>query len=307
MKKVLVFGSLNMDLTIECDVMPQAGETLEGRGFLTNPGGKGGNQAVAAAKLGAPTYMIGRIGADLFGRQLKTAMEEYGVNCAYLSESTQNNTGVAIIMRCEGDNRIILSPGSNHEMGSGDVHEILDKIGEPGDIFITQYECDASAVIGALAAAKQKHLFTLFNPAPAKAIPTEAYANIDLIVVNQTECEFLSGIYPTDEATCQEALQRFSDMGAGGAVITLGSHGSACRIGEKIVRVDSYSVPNVDTTAAGDAYIGALASALVQGEHMENCMRFATKAAALTITKQGAQQAIPYRNEIDAYFEEESV
>lgn len=305
MKKVLVFGSLNMDLTIECDVMPQAGQTLEGQGFFTNPGGKGGNQAVAAAKLGSPTYMIARVGRDLFGQQMRTVLGDYGVNCTYLSESEFNSTGVAMIMRCEGDNRIILSSGANHEMNGRDVDEILGKLSEPLDVFMTQYECDASAVLDSLAAAKKRRLFTLFNPAPAKSIPPETYANIDLIVVNQTECEFLTGLYPTDKESCQKALNRFFAMGAGGAIITLGSRGSVCRIGDEIVQVSSYSVPNVDTTAAGDAYIGALASALVRGERMEDCMRFATKAAALTITKQGAQRSIPYRNEIDAYFKEE--
>lgn len=305
MKKVLVFGSLNMDLTIECDVMPQAGETLEGRNFFTNPGGKGGNQAVAAAKLGAPTYMIARVGKDLFGRQLRESLEGYGVDCTYMTESALNSTGVAVITRCEGDNRIILSSGANHEMKGPDVKSILEKISNPQDIFMTQYECNAQAVIDSLAAAKQHQLFTLFNPAPAKAIPPEAYKNIDLLVVNQTECEFLTGIYPTDENSCQTALNRFSAMGVGNAIITLGSQGSICRIGEKMVQVDSYSVPNVDTTAAGDAYIGALASALVREEPLEDCMRYATKAAALTITKQGAQISIPYQNEIEMYFKEE--
>ena len=305
MKKVMVFGSLNMDLTIECDSMPQAGQTLEGRCFFTNPGGKGGNQAVAAAKLGAPTYMIARVGKDLFGRQMRSALEEYGVDCTYLSESAYNSTGVAVITRCEGDNRIILSSGANHEMNGRDVEDILDKLSEPLDVFMTQYECSASAVADSLAAAKRHRLFTLFNPAPAKAIAPETYPNIDLIVVNQTECEFLTGLYPTDKESCQNALTRFSAMGAGGAIITLGSGGSVCRIGEDIVQVGSYSVPNVDTTAAGDAYIGALASALVRGGRMEDCMRFATKAAALTITKQGAQKSIPYRSDIDAYFKED--
>lgn len=307
MKKVIVFGSLNMDITIECDTMPKAGETLEGRNFFTNPGGKGGNQAVAAAKLGAPTYMIARVGDDLFGKQMREALAGYGVDCTYLSESDGKSTGVALITRCEGDNRIILSSGANHELTARDVDVILEQVSEPRDIFVTQYECDAAAVIGSLAAAKRRGLFTLFNPAPAKAIPPEAYQTIDLIVVNQTECEYLTGIYPTEKESCQSALNRFFAMGVGGAIITLGSRGSVCRIGEEIVLIESYSVPNVDTTAAGDTYIGALASALVRGEALEACMRFATKAAALTITRQGAQISIPYQNEIETYFKEESI
>lgn len=305
MTKVIVFGSLNMDLTIECVNMPQAGQTVEGYGFLTNPGGKGGNQAVAAAKLGAPAYMIARVGDDLFGSRMREALESYGVDCTYVGKSSRNGTGVAVITRCEGNNRIILSSGANHEIQGEDVEAILDQLGEPLDVFVTQYECDGRAVIDALAAAKRRRLFTLFNPAPAKPIPAEAYANIDLIVVNQTECEFLTGLYPNDLNSCQSALGRFKAMGVGSAIITLGEKGSICRIRDDIVQVDSYSVPNVDTTAAGDAYIGALASALVQGNELEECMRFATKTAALTITKQGAQQSIPYRNEIEAYFKEE--
>lgn len=307
MKKVMVFGSLNMDLTIECDTIPQAGETLEGRGFFTNPGGKGGNQAVATAKLGAHTYMIARVGKDLFGRQMRESLEGHGVDCTYVSESQHKSTGVAIITRCQGDNRILLSPGANHEIKGQDVDAILKKLGEPGDVFMTQYECSAAAVAESLVSAKRYGLFTLFNPAPAKVISPETYRAVDLLVVNQTECEFLTGIYPEEKESCQRALSRFSAMGAGNAIITLGSRGSISRVGEEIVEISSYSVPNVDTTAAGDAYIGALASALVKGEKMEDCMRYATKAAALTITKQGAQISIPYQNEIDIYFKEESL
>lgn len=302
MNKVIVFGSLNMDLTIECDAIPQAGQTVEGRGFFTNPGGKGGNQAVASAKLGALTYMLARVGSDLFGGQIRSALESYGVDCTYVSESTRNSTGAAVITRSAGDNRIILSSGANHEMCERDVACILDILGEASDVFVTQYECDARAVSGALALARQRRLFTLFNPAPAKPIPPETYQNIDLIVVNQTECEFLTGLYPTDRESCQGALTRFAAMGAGGAVITLGEAGSASLVNGELLWVDSYSVPNVDTTAAGDAYIGALASTLARGCGMEECMRFATRAAALTVTKQGAQQSIPTLAEVEDYF-----
>lgn len=221
-----------------------------------------------------------------------------------MSESAINSTGVAVITRSEGDNRIILSSGSNHELTGADVEAVLDAFAEPLDIFVTQYECASRAVADALAAARKRRLFTLFNPAPAKPIPPDMYPNIDLIVVNQTECEYLTGLYPHDRESCQNALTRFQAMGAGGAIITLGSKGSVSRIGDELVMVDSYSVPNVDTTAAGDAYIGALASALVRGGNLESCMRFATKAAALTITKPGAQQSIPTLPDIEAYFKD---
>lgn len=305
MKKVLVFGSLNMDVTIECDAMPQAGQTVDGRNYFTNPGGKGGNQAVAAAKLGAPTYMIARVGDDAFGEQMRQSLEGYGVNCDYLSKSTINSTGVAIITRCEGDNRIILSSGANYELTGPDVEAVLGDLAEPLDLFVTQYECESRAVRDALAAAKKRRLFTMFNPAPAKAIPSDMYPNIDLIVVNQTECEFLTGLYPRTREDCQNAMTRFRAMGVGSAIITLGAKGSVCGAGETLIQVDSLPVPNVDTTAAGDSYIGALASALVRGSNLEQCMRFATKAASLTITKPGAQQSIPTLDEVKAYFKED--
>ena len=305
MKKVLVFGSLNMDLTIECDVMPQAGGNIGRPQLFHQPrrqrrkssGGRG--QAGSSNLHDCPGWegSIRQAASGIPGR-LRSGLHLYDGKRLKQHGSSRHN-------RCEGDNRIILSSGANHEMKGPDVKSILEKISNPQDIFMTQYECNAQAVIDSLAAAKQHQLFTLFNPAPAKAIPPEAYKNIDLLVVNQTECEFLTGIYPTDENSCQTALNRFSAMGVGNAIITLGSRGSICRIGEKMVQVDSYSVPNVDTTAAGDAYIGALASALVREEPLEDCMRYATKAAALTITKQGAQISIPYQNEIEMYFKEE--
>ncbi len=305
MKKVIVFGSLNMDLTIECDQLPQAGQTVEGHGFFTNPGGKGGNQAAAAAKMGAPTYMIARVGEDFFGEEILRALTGAGVDCRYVDKSARGGTGVAVITRSGGDNRIILSRGANHEITGAEVEAALESLGGPLDVFVTQYECSALAVTDALAAAKRRGLFTIFNPAPAKAIPPETYPDIDLLVVNQTECAFLTGIYPTDRESCQTALGRFKALGAGGAIITLGAAGSVCRMGGELIRVESYSVPNVDTTAAGDAYIGAMASSLVRGENLEQGMRLATKTAALTITRQGAQQSIPTLDEVEAYFREE--
>jgi ribokinase len=304
MKKVIVFGSLNMDMTIECRAMPQKGETIDGSGFFTNPGGKGGNQAVAAAKLGAETHMIARIGKDLFGDEIHNRLLGYGVNCELIDSSENQATGVAMILLCEGDNRIILSPGSNHEMRIEQVSFFLEKIACPGDVFITQFECDYDTTIQALAKARDLAMFTLFNPAPAKRIPDESYGNIDLIVVNQSECAFLTGIYPQDESDCSKAVALFQGLGAKHAIITLGSKGSVTVLDKQVHLVRSYKVDLVDTTSAGDAYIGALASLLVRGENIVDSMRFATKAAALTITKHGAQQSIPDLKELNDFFKE---
>ena len=298
MKKVIVFGSLNMDLTIECDQLPQAGQTVEGHGFFTNPGGKGGNQAAAAAKMGAPTYMIARVGEDLFGEEILRALTGAGVDCRYVDKSARGGTGVAVITRSGGDNRIILSRGANHEITGAEVEAALESLGGPLDVFVTQYECSALAVTDALAAAKRRGLFTIFNPAPAKAIPPETYPDIDLLVVNQTECAFLTGIYPTDRESCQTALGRFKALGAGGAIITLGAAGSVCRMGGELIRVESYSVPNVDTTAAGDTFTGYLLAAMARGCSMAECLELASKAAALAVMKEGAARSIPYLQDV---------
>lgn len=291
-----------MDLTIQCEKLPQSGETVEGHDFLTNPGGKGGNQAVAAAKLGALTYMVGRVGRDHFGDDLLRSLAAYGVDCTYVSRSETLNTGIAIITRSGGDNRIILSSGANHEMDAGDVEAILKQLSEPGDIFTTQYECDPVTVLDALSLAKQRGLFTLFNPAPAREIPPQSYPSIDLIVVNQTECEFLTGIYPEGPSSCQAPLRKFLEFGASAAIITLGAQGSVYGSGDETIVARSYRTPNVDTTAAGDTYIGALACSMASGHTIAEGMTFASKAAALTITKRGAQQSIPTLKELEEYF-----
>lgn len=292
-----------MDLTIQCERLPQSGETVDGHDFLTNPGGKGGNQAVAAAKLGAPTYLIARVGRDLFGDQLLQSLAEYRVDCTYVDRSPNLSTGIAIIVRSGSDNRIILSGGANLEMRADDVEAVLEKLAKPGDIFTTQYECNPLAVLESLARAKKRNLFTLFNPAPARQIPVESYPSLDLIVVNQTECEYLTDIYPSDRQTCAAALRKFRELGAGSAIVTLGAQGSMYGGSNgEIVFAESYRVPNVDTTAAGDTYIGALACSFAAGLPIADSMAFATKAAALTITKRGAQQSIPTRQELEDYF-----
>ena len=196
MKKVIVFGSLNIDMTIKSARIPKAGETIDGDDFFANAGGKGANQAVAAAKLGAETFLIGRAGADVFGNAILEKLKGYGVHCSLVSRSKHLPTGTAVILRSEGDNRIILAAGANHEMQISEVESALRSIAEPGDIFLTQFECDYQTTLEAIRFAKKIGLFTLMNPAPAKKIPDLLYPFINQIVMNQTECEYLTGIYP---------------------------------------------------------------------------------------------------------------
>lgn len=301
MKNVIVFGSLNMDLTIQCERMPKEGETVEGSNFLSNPGGKGGNQAVAAAKSGASTHIIACVGRDVFGRRLLEGLKEYDVDCQSVKISETGQTGVAMITCHKGDNRIILSSGANHELRAEDVKKVLEEIATPGDLFVTQYECDKETVLDCLKIAKGLGMYTIFNPAPAKTIPKQSYPDIDLLIVNQTEAQFQTGLFPQDKETCNQAIKSMQQMGANKVIITLGSEGSIFNEGEFLSRVSACKVKVVDTTAAGDTYIGALAARLAEGKSMEESVEYATKAAALTITRYGAQQAIPYREEVERF------
>ena len=213
MSKVIVFGSLNMDLSIACERMPQAGETLTGEGFLVNPGGKGANQAVAAAQLGAPVVMVGAVGADAFGEQLAAGLARAGVDCAHVSRLSSVTTGVAVIIRSAGDNRIVLDPGANHALAAADVSRALDEVAKPGDVFLTQLECDVNTTWAALASAHARGLYTMFNPAPARAVPRAAWANVDLVCLNETECEIITGTLPVDEDSACRAMELLASWG----------------------------------------------------------------------------------------------
>lgn len=305
MKKVIVLGSLNMDLTIQCSNLPKNGETINGSDFFVNPGGKGGNQAVSAAKLGAETHMIANIGNDIFGDQLLEALKKYGVNTDGVLRDEHEASGVAMIIRSHGDNRIILGNGANHTLPVETMKEKLKEIANPGDIFLTQLENDYPLVREALSLAKELSLYTILNPAPARMLDEEVYQNLDMIVVNQSECELLTGIYPEDEDTCMEAMHTFEKRGVS-AIITLGTHGSMSNAFHQTLFVPACKVKTVDTTGAGDSFIGALCSCLAKDIPMPEAMEFATRVAAITVTRKGAQSSIPYKEEVESYFKEEN-
>ena len=303
MKKLIVLGSLNMDLSIQSDYMPKSGETINGYGFFMNSGGKGGNQAVAAAKLGVEVKMIAKVGNDIFGKQLVEDLKKYGVDVSNVEISDDVSSGVAMITRCNNDNRIILSNGANHALDFDSIKDKLQKIGNPGDVFLTQLENDFEVVKKSLKYAKELGLYTILNPAPARVLEDDLYQYLDLIIVNQSECELLTGIYPDNEGTYQEVLDVFQAKGVK-AIVTLGTDGSITNYNGKLQHIDSRKVKAVDTTAAGDSYIGALCRYIVYDKDFIEGLRFASDVAALTVTKEGAQVAIPYLNEVEEYFKE---
>ena len=301
MGKVIVFGSMNMDLSIACDRMPQAGETLTGRDFLLNPGGKGANQAVAAARLGASVGMIAAVGADLFGDELVAGLVSAGVDCAQVRRVEGVSTGVASITRAAGDNRIVLDPGANRILSADDARTAIDAMAQAGDVFVTQLECDRSATFDALSHARDRGLFTIFNPAPAGKIPDGLWPSIDMVCLNETECEIVTGIFPGDVPSARRALDLLAARGAGAAALTLGSKGSLVLAGEHLIESVPPAVDAVDTTGAGDTYIGALAAGRAAGLPFDRTIELATCASALSTTRLGAQRAIPRIEEVEPW------
>ncbi len=299
MRKVYVLGSINMDLVISVARMPARGETMHGKDFFTNSGGKGANQAVACAKQGVDTYLIGAVGEDVFASDLCNALEAYGVRTPFVRQ-LPTSTGVAVILIEHGDNRIVLDGGANLRITREQIDTALAHA-ECGDYFVAQLENNADAVHYALAKAKEKGMVTIFNPAPAVAQPKEIYKNVDILVLNETECEILTGIAPENAETMHSAYRAAAQWGVQCFVLTLGSRGSVCFTAEGTYPVAPHSVSAVDTTAAGDTFVGTLAARLAQGQTLRSALRSASAASALTCCKKGAQCAIPTHDEVETF------
>lgn len=302
MKKVIVSGSLNMDLTIRVDRMPNEGETIHGYDFLINTGGKGGNQAVAAAKSGAETVLIGSIGGDAFGNQILESLKNYGIDTASIKIQKDEYTGSAMIICSDDDNRIILNPGANFSLDFDFVKDRLDQISNKEDLFITQFENDFNTTLKLLEYAKTIGMKTILNPAPAKAIPDEFFKYIDILVLNQSECEVLTGVYPKTIKECENLGKVIREKGTENVVITLGKMGSVTITPKEVIRMEAYKVDTVDSTAAGDSFIGAMAAKMSFESSLEEALEYATKVSAVTVTRKGAQISIPTSEEVNQFF-----
>ncbi|NLC17244.1 MAG: ribokinase [Clostridiales bacterium] len=296
MSKIFVIGSVNMDLVICADRMPKSGETISGYGFMINPGGKGANQAVAAAKMNAETYTVGCVGDDAFGGELQKALEGYGVDTRYLSRA-QSNSGIALIVVEKGDNRIILDAGANYKINKKMVEQALSQACEQ-DFCICQLEIPLDIVEYAFSLAKQKGLTTILNPAPAVKLGKNILSNVDIIVLNETECEILADVTPQTQEDYKKVFEFFSGYNIKSVIITLGGKGSVLIEKDNIRRAPAFKVQAIDTTSAGDTYLGAAVSELAKGKSLIDAMKTASAASALTVTKKGAMQSIPYYDEV---------
>lgn len=302
---ILIIGSLNMDLIVRTPRIPTPGETILGNTFATAPGGKGGNQAVAAAKLGAAVKMVGRVGGDDFGDQLRSGLNAVGVDTQFLKKDEETVTGVALIsVDDKGQNSIIVVPGANGQVTRPDVDAARDAIRE-ARVVVAQLEIPLDTVAYALRVAHDAGALTILNPAPAQPLPRELYQEIDVILPNETEASQLTNIPVTDFESASAAAKVLQEMGARRVIITLGSKGAFWLDEHQVERrILPFEVQVVDTTAAGDAFVGALAAGLAHELDWETTVRMASAAGALATTKLGAQPSLPTRAELDNFLDQ---
>ena len=299
--RVTVVGSLNMDLVARAPRLPQPGETLAGRTFAQVAGGKGGNQAVAAARLGAQVSMLGCVGADANGAQLRAGLEAEGIDCSAL-ETGREATGVALIVVDDASqNAIVIVAGSNGEVTPATIDRHESMLAS-ADVVICQLETPPATVHAALAAARRLGKTVILNPAPATGpLPADWLPLIDYLIPNELEAATLTGLpvdSPEDAARAAAALRA---AGARNVLVTLGARGVHAALDGADARMyDAPKVKAVDTTAAGDTFIGGFAARLAQGDSVDAAIRFAQRAAALSVTRAGAQPSIPRRAEVDA-------
>lgn len=290
-----------MDLVAYTDRIPRPGETVMGKDFRQIPGGKGGNQASAAARLGAPVQMIGCVGTDSFGVQLKESLAQDGVNVDYVMERPGEATGVAVILvERGGDNSITVAPGANYRILPGDIDNMASVIAK-AKVLLLQLEIPLETVKAAILKGKSEGKLVILNPAPAAILEEEILQHIDILTPNETELEILSGHKTDTLENLKEAGKILLSKGVKDLVITLGSRGALHMNKDTTDHYDGYKVQVVDTTAAGDSFNGGLAVALSRGKTMAEAIGFAMKVGAMTVTKEGAQPSLPLLQEVNDF------
>ena len=300
--KVVVVGSLNMDLVTRASRLPQPGETVVGSGFATVPGGKGANQAVAAARLGAPTAMVGCVGDDAYGVQLRQALLDEGIDCQAVDAVPGVSSGVALIVVDDASqNAIVIVAGGNGEVTPQRV-SAADALLQQAEVIVCQLEVPAPTVAFALKRGRELGKTVILNPAPASTpLPADWFAHIDYLIPNESEALALTGITVDSVASAQQAANWLLARGARKVIITLGAQGSLFADGSGFEHFAAPKVQAVDTTAAGDTFVGAFAAALSRGESERAAIAFGQVAAALSVTRAGAQPSIPTQADVAGF------
>ncbi|RMQ43166.1 Phosphofructokinase [Pseudomonas cichorii] len=300
--KIVIVGSLNMDLVIRAQRLPRPGETLSGKTFVTVPGGKGANQAVAAARLGGDVAMIGCVGEDAYGEQLRGALLAEQIDCRAVTSVSGVSTGIAsIVVDDNSQNAIIIVAGGNGLLTPALV-ERFDELLQAAEVVICQLEVPMETVRHTLCRAHELGKTVILNPAPAAApLPQEWYRLIDYLIPNESEALALTGIAVDSPESAQQAATALLAAGVRNVIVTLGEQGSLLANARGFEHVPALRVKAVDTTAAGDTFVGGFASALTRGKSESEAIRFAQVAAALSVTRAGAQPSIPTFDEVQEF------
>jgi ribokinase len=297
---ILVVGSSNTDMVIKAMRLPSPGETILGGEFFMNPGGKGANQAVSAVRLGGQVTLICKTGNDLFGKQAQQLFEEEGINTSYLLSDTKHPSGVALITVDEhAENCIVVASGSNATLSPDDLQKSGSVIASAG-IVLMQLEIPLNTVEFVAEKAADAGVRVVLNPAPACKLPNSLLQQLYIITPNETEAEMISGVKITDIEKAKEAAKIIHEKGVENVIITLGRNGALVYSNQNYTHVPGITVDAIDTTAAGDVFNGALVVALAEFKDIVEATEFACKAAAISVTRFGAQASAPYRNEINS-------
>ena len=305
MKNVLVIGSINVDYVIHTDRLPALGETLTGNNFAMNFGGKGANQAVALAKTGSNVKMLGAVGKDLSGELAINNLKSFGIDTSDVL-TVEAPTGAAVITVCKGDNHIILDIGANAFV-TPDVIAERESLFDWADYVVMQYEIPMESVIYAAQLTKKHGKKVILNPAPVKEADPELFRYVDLIIPNEFEANLITGIFPENKETIEASILALQKLGCENAVITLGKRGCAYTTDEGIAYAGIYPVKVVDTTAAGDSFIGGLCKCLCEGKDMNEAVLYASAVSSITVSRNGAGISIPTADEVTEFLKTHTI
>ncbi len=298
LSKIIVVGSANTDMVVKAKTLPLPGETILGGEFFMNAGGKGANQAVAAARLGGDVLLVAKVGDDIFGKQTIEGLQKEKINTSFIFIDKTAPSGTALInVNAQGENCIVVAPGANANLLPADIAKVKGM--EAAQILLMQLEIPIASIEQVAKNAKQNHQKMIINPAPAQKLSDELLNGLFLLTPNETEASILTGIHVVDEVTAVEAANIFLTKGVQNVIITLGKQGAYFQNNEEHFLVAAPIVQALDTTAAGDTFSGAIAVAITEDKSWKQAIEFAVKAASIAVTRLGAQASVPYRNEID--------